>query len=208
MGIGIWYKDLLDFLRLDELPKFIPTTDMKYEEQLNAVLRFAIYLSLVLFLVKRDVRVWYITIFIALLTIGMYEFYSRNKWLQRELYKKMNIHYEHDKDRFCSMPTKNNPFMNPLVNEIAEFPNRPPACDMSNGRVQRMAESAFENNLYRDVDDIWSRKSSSRNWHTLPSTTIPNDSASFANWLYKTGPTCKEGNGQACFTNMHRDMKM
>ena len=34
-------------------------------------------------------------------------------------------------------------------------------------------------------------------FYTVPIRTVPNDQTEFANWLYKTGPTCKE-NSQNC----------
>ena len=38
-----------------------------------------------------------------------------------------------------------------------------------------------------------------RTWIVQPSTSIPNDQGSFANWLYRVpGRTCKEGNGAVC----------
>ena len=40
-----------------------------------------------------------------------------------------------------------------------------------------------------------------RQYVTQPSTTVPNDQGSFANWLYKIpGKTCKEGGREACLS--------
>ena len=39
------------------------------------------------------------------------------------------------------------------------------------------------------------------NFYTTPNTTIPNNQGDFANWLYKTPKTCKEGNGNQCVAN-------
>jgi Family of unknown function (DUF5762) len=205
---GIWYKDPYTFLRPENMTKFIPFRSMSFVEQLNSALRFSLYLSLLLFLVKQNSLVFYISLFVAFLTALLYEFYSRNNRMRMELYNKIDVRYDKQKNEFCALPTQNNPFMNVLMNEYTDFPNRPGACDINNRRVKKQAEKYFDNNLYRDVDDIWNRKTSSRNWHTVPSATIPNDRQSFQDWLYKTGPTCKEGNGNQCYINKFRDLSM
>lgn len=204
----IWYRDPKSFFGPENLPYFIPRRSMTYVQQLNAIMRFALYFSLILFFVKRNVLVWYFALFVAFLTIFMYEFYSKNKKMQLELYNKINVMYDEKKDNFCSLPSQDNPFMNPLISEIAEFPNRPEACDINNKKVRKRAEKMFSNNLYVDVDDIWSKKTSSRNWHTVPSAQIPNDRDSFQKYLYQTGPTCKEGSGTQCYMNTYRTYDM
>jgi hypothetical protein len=141
---------------------------------------------------------------VAFATIFMHEYNIRNKKLQKELYNKINVMYDDKKKDFCALPSQNNPFMNVLMNEYTEFPNRPNACDINNQKVKNQAEKFFNKNLYKDVDDIWSRKTNSRNWHTVPGTTIPNNRDDFAQWLYSTGPTCKEGSGIQCNRNLYR----
>lgn len=200
---NIWYRDLSHFMNYNNFTKIIPAKDMTYVEQLNAFMRFSIYFSFILYFVRHNILVWYFAVFIGFVTVFMFEFYSNNKKLQKELYNKVNMMYDKEKDKFCSKPTKDNPFMNPLINEIVEFPNRPQACDLDNSVVKETAEKYFEKNLYKDVDDIWSRKTSSRNWYSIPSAQFPNDRESFQEWLYKTGPTCKEkGGGKQCYNNL------
>ena len=62
-------------------------------------------------------------------------------------------------------------------------------------------------NLYKDVSDIFSKNNSQRQFYTTPVTTIPNDQGSFADWLYKTPPTCKENNGNQCVANNFYNLK-
>jgi hypothetical protein len=203
----IWYKDFKHFISINNLPKFIPTGDMSYAEKLNAIMRFSIYFSAVLYIVRRNILVWYFVVITAFGTMFMNEMYFKHKNLEKELYQKLNVMYDDKKKNYCMLPTKENPFMNVLVNEYKEFPNRPSACDINNKKINKKAEQYFDINLYRDVDDIFERNSSSRNWHTVPSTTIPNDRDSFANWLYKTGPTCKEKGGN-CYNNVYHPLNV
>lgn len=206
---SIWYRDPTTFIKFENLPKFVPIKGMTYVEQLNAIMRFSIYFAIILFVVNRNILVFYFVVFSALMTFAMYEFYSRNKKLQKELYEKANLHYDKGANELCIKPSKNNPFMNVLMNEYAEFPNRPRACNIASTNVKRQAENLFDVNLYRDVDDIWTRKTTSRNWHTVPSTTIPSDRDSFTKWLYDPNKkSCKEGNSSQCFNNLYTSYKI
>ena len=59
----------------------------------------------------------------------------------------------------------------------------------------------FNKNLYRDLTDVYGKNNSQRQFYTTPITTVPNDQNSFANWLYRSEKTCKEGDGNRCSAN-------
>ena len=65
----------------------------------------------------------------------------------------------------------------------------------------------FNNNLFHDIEDVYDRKNSQRQFYTMPSTTIPNNRDTFQKWLYKTPKTCKEGNGNQCVANNHTPLR-
>jgi hypothetical protein len=93
-------------------------------------------------------------------------------------------------------PTAANPFMNVLISEISENPYRKPAADVQGVAVKAELDQYFDTMFARDPGDVFNRTQSQRQWVTQPSTTIPNDQESFANWLYRApGRTYKEGNG-------------
>jgi hypothetical protein len=101
--------------------------------------------------------------------------------------------------RLCTRPTLNNPYMNVLLTDAADFPDRPAACDITRPDVRRRADDFQAHNLYVDSDDVYGmRASSSRAFVTNPVTTLPNDQTAFAQWLYGAGPTCRDGFGEAC----------
>ena len=102
--------------------------------------------------------------------------------------------------RKCQLPTSNNPFMNVMLTDDT---NSKQACDISNRRVKKLMNNKFKENLFNDVEDVYDRKNSQRQFYTMPSTTVPNNQDTFQNWLYKTPPTCKEGNGNQCVGNLH-----
>lgn len=88
----------------------------------------------------------------------------------------------------CKQPTKDNPLMN--IN-IGDNPNQPPPCKHTKDIKQNINDK-FNYNLYRDVDDVFERYNSQRQYYTMPATTVPNNQTEFAEWLYKSPPTCKE----------------
>ena len=88
----------------------------------------------------------------------------------------------------CKTPTNDNPLMN--VN-IGDNPLNHSACEYSD-EIKENINKKLNYNLYQDVDDLFGRYNSQRQFYTMPSTTVPNDQKSFAEWLYKTPETCKE----------------
>ncbi|AYV82178.1 MAG: hypothetical protein Homavirus13_7 [Homavirus sp.] len=91
----------------------------------------------------------------------------------------------------CRKPTKDNPFMNP---DVTEYNNGDPpaACNADDDDIKDDMRLNFNHDLFRDVDDLWERKNSQRQFYTMPNTAVPNQQQEFAEWLYKIPKTCKE----------------
>ena len=98
-----------------------------------------------------------------------------------------------------TLPTGPNPFMNMLVDEIGTNPNKAPATNTDTAEIARTWSDQFQTRVYGDSTDVFQHNQNQRVWLTQPSTSIPNDQESFANWLYRVpGKTCKEGNMSVC----------
>jgi hypothetical protein len=96
-------------------------------------------------------------------------------------------------------PTSKNLFMNVLLDEYKYNPNRPAAAPVGNGIVKQTLDDYFRVHWFSDPTDVFGKSQNQRQFVTQPSTTVPNDQGSFANWLYKIpGKTCKEGGRAAC----------
>jgi hypothetical protein len=96
-------------------------------------------------------------------------------------------------------PTARNPFMNVLIDEIKYNPMRGPAANIGEKSTKVTLDDFFRIEFNSDPTDVFGRTQSQRQFITMPSTTVPNDQASFQNWLYKIpGKTCKEGGREAC----------
>lgn len=96
-------------------------------------------------------------------------------------------------------PTSRNLFMNVLLDEIKYNPDRPEAATVGNPTVKQTMDDFFRVQWFSDPTDVFGKNQGQRQFITQPSTTVPNDQGSFANWLYKIpGKTCKEGGRPAC----------
>lgn len=105
---------------------------------------------------------------------------------------------EQDKNGKCTSPTLDNPFMNVTMKDYMNFDkdgsivDRPPACDISDPTVKNEIETNFNNNLFKDTNDVFGRSNSQRQFFTMPYTTVPNRRDDFQSWLYLSPATCKE----------------
>jgi len=184
---GIWYENVHGFIDVKNLKKFFPTSDMSDEEKLNSILRFTIYFTLVLYMIQKNIKTLYLIPLVALLTFFIHK-HSDNDDIKED-YEQVQF-----KADTCTKPKQTNPFMNVLINEYNENPERKEACNIESKKTKKNMKRYFEHDLYRNVDDIYGRDASFRQFYTTASTTIPNDQEAFAKWLYyKEGKTCKEG---------------
>ena len=186
---SIWFEDTT--VLLDSITQFIPNGEMSYEEQLNAMVRFAIYFAALWFFYAMNYNVFYIPIFVMLFTYLVYA-PMKERGQSNEGFEAKEQHEEQHEE--CVKPTINNPFMNVMLTDYVDNPARGPACE----NVEEKVKEGFEYNLYKDVDDVWERNNSQRQYYTNPATTIPNDVESFANWCYKVPYSCKSGDMEAC----------
>ena len=190
---GIWYENIFDLIDINNLKKFFPTSEMSDAEKLNSILRFTIYFTVTIYIFHKNVKTLYLIPLVALLTL-LIDKYNNNNEDIKEDYEQVHL-----SSKLCTKPKQMNPFMNVLVNEYNENPDRKKACNIESKSTKTNMKKYFEHDLYQNVDDIYGRDASFRQFYTTASTTIPNDQGAFAKWLYyKDGKTCKEGNGLEC----------
>jgi hypothetical protein len=199
----IWYSNLRSFFNIDNVFDFIPSSSMNLVERLNVLTRLSLYISILLYLLTNDYRMFGLFVVTGSITGVIYGIDNNKE-------KYVDEYFEDDIDsktkrkhklsisrKKCTNPTKENPFMNVLVNEYNDNPERDPACDVSD--VKKYVDEYFQDDLYRSVDDVYNKNSSIRQYYTTANTSIPNDQEAFAKWLYPLpDKTCKEGNGEKC----------
>lgn len=157
-------------------------------------MRFTIYFVLSLLIFTRNINYIYVLIFIGILTACIYMYDNEENDNKKILYEKLNIEKNtHNKNTYKS--TRDNPFMNVMVGDYKNFPNRPAAGSWNNTNVRDRVSKNFEIGLNRLNNDIHMKSASDRQYYTMPSTTIPNEQDDFAKWLYyKPNKTQKEIN--------------
>jgi len=91
----------------------------------------------------------------------------------------------------CRMPTKDNPFMNPSQDDITiDMGVQPVACNVDDEQIQDKITDCYNEDLYRNVTDLFEKQNSQRQFYTIPQS-LPNDQASFADWCFKNDNICK-----------------
>jgi len=217
-----WFQDLKILLNVDKLDEFLPKSHMTYPEKVNALVRLSIYIGLGLAIANKNYLHLYIPIGCMMLTVVLYLLRQVNqdtklKVQQRENLSQMgnegsslnsifgnnNNESANDSETFkntkqCSQSTETNPFMNPLPFDKR---TRNRACPL-NKNTKMQVEKGFNKGLFRSVGDIFNKTNSQREFYTVPATTYPSNQTGFANWLYGTPKTCKEGNGAQCVANV------
>jgi len=202
MSEHIWYEDPLHFFTQDTLFKILPLQTMTLEEKLNAITRFFIYLGVILSLVRKDARYLFFGLLAALVAYPLYEFEQKERVRAEKFMKDKAVKVLDEK--LCTDTDLENPFMNPTIVDIQYNPDRPEACPVYREGVKEEVEDNFQKRVFKDVTDIWGRDYSAREFYTVPNTTIPNKQTQYAEWLYGTGATCKEGNGLECEKKNYR----
>ena len=178
-----WFNNLTIIYDKNRLTEFFPSSNLNYIEKLNSLLRLSVYATILIIIYNRNFNMILFPILTALATLYIYKFY-KNSETGKILEDLNNI--SNDK---CTDTTKENPFMNVLMSDYTNNPNRSVACKNNNEKIK----DNFNENLYRDVSDVWNKSNSQRQFYTMPNTKIPNDQKGFAEWLYKINhKTCKE----------------
>ena len=208
---SFWYDDITVLFDKSKLQKHIPLKSYSKEEKLNSIVRISIYTSLLFVFLTGNINYIFIAIFGLVLTLIIYSNFEQK--VDRKLNKNIENYnnYKNDKELkkykvkpskyldSCVLPTNNNPFMNPLISEKA---TKKKACrTYNNDKLKKVVDDKFSRGLFKDINSVYDRENSQREFYTLPSTGIPNDQEAFGKWLYGTPKTCKEGNGNQCVGN-------
>jgi hypothetical protein len=176
----IWFKNPGVLIQLDKLTKFFPHKDMSKEEKLNAIVRFGLYLSILLYIYNNN----YNNLYIIIIVLGITYFIYTNK--------NLNI-LGGSQQKEYTYSTVDNPLKNRLVHELST--NKPPA--ISNECDKKQVSENLNSKLYRSVGDCGDNQHSQRQWFTVPDPTA----GDFAKWLYDK-PSCKSGDKDTCVENI------
>jgi len=176
MSEQIWFKDPKNLFT--KATSFVPMPDMTTTEALNAVVRFTVYFAVLLFIVTHNTNYILLIPVVLLLTFALHTLFPNGK--------KLEAYMNRNTEGF-TMPTPDNPFMNVLLTEIGDNPNRPDAAPITNKDVRKQVARAFQHtsDIYMDTSDKFDQAQAMRTFHTLQSAKVPNDQDGFLSWLAK-----------------------
>ena len=190
-----WFDEPQQLIRADQVAQFWPTSEQTPEDRVNAASRFVIYVCCVLYLIRRDPRVFVL----GATVLGVIYVLYKSKMV-RETYGTSA------EGAMCHMPTEDNPMGNVLITDFTDAPNRLEACYYSSVKpfVQSYTSDRipYDSGRSRTALPKYLRNGMERQFVSNPVTKIPGDQTSFAEWLYgpKNGPMCKS-DGRFCNPN-------
>ena len=203
MYTPFWYNNPKVLFERKYLFEIFPVKEFDTVRKLNAIMRFSIYYTILVFLYNRNTNILAIPLVVGLVT---YFIFKNNSSIQQEsITNKLKndispIDLSNQSHNIgCQLPTKDNPFMNTLYFDIAADKELPSSCtSYDNKGVQRKIEKEVDKGLYKNYTEIFGKENSQRQFFTVPGRDGVPDQPAFAHWLYRTTDTCKEGNGLAC----------
>jgi len=205
-----WYNNPKILVEQNYLFEIFPVKEYDMVRKLNAIMRFSIYYTIIVYLYNKNTNIFAIPLIVGIIT---YFIFKNNSSIQKENImnnlKNDNTLYEEipldvstlSHNVGCQIPTKDNPFMNTPYFDIAADKGLPKSCtSYDNKGIQRKIETEFDKGLYKNYTDIFGKENSQRQFFSIPYREGVPDQPAFAHWLYRTTDTCKEGNGLACLS--------
>ena len=193
MDTNAWFNDPTQLFKSDRILSFWPTSQQDPETRINAATRFIIYAACIIYLIKRDVRVFALAAMVLFVIFILY----KNGMVKEPFARPMDS-IDQSYNPSCQRPTFDNPMGNVLLSDYIDQPNRPPACDYSTVRkhVKHYLDDTipYDAGRSRSAMPEFQRNAAARQFVTTSVSTIPGDQTGFAEWCYgkKNAPTCKD----------------
>ena len=182
----LWFEDPKQLVNNKRSLDFWPNSKQTPAERVNAASRFIVYATCILFVIRRDPRMFVLGI--TMLSV-IYVMYKAN--LIKESYDAS------EKANVCQKPTEDNPFGNVLITDYTDAPNRLEACYYATVQPEAKKFSgdkiSYDMGRSRSTLPSYKRNAFERQFVTTPVSNIPGDQTKFAEWLYgpKNKPMCK-----------------
>ena len=192
-----WFDDPQQLIRSDRVSQFWPNRDQTPEDRINAASRFVIYASCIIYLIRRDPRIFVLGVTV----LGVLYVLFKSKMV-RETYGMASS----GDINGCQMPTEDNPMGNVLITDYTDAPNRLEACYYPT--VKPFVKNYLDDRIpydagrSRSAHPQYQRNAAARQFVTAPISKIPGDQTGFAEWLYgpKNGANCRS-NPEMCDPN-------
>jgi hypothetical protein len=192
MNISFWSNDPTILFNKDFLFELWPTSNMCYEQKLNAITRLIILITLLGYILTMSIRV----LLAGFVTLVVIFIYYKMRIAGKTIINPVTLD-EVVRDEFKE-GNKRNPFSNVLLTEIMDDPQRkaaPPSfnpdidIDITKNikkSVQFMNPGIKNTNkqLYGDLYERWELDQSDRVFYSTANTRVANDQGAFGQYLY------------------------
>jgi hypothetical protein len=193
-----WFDDPQQITKTDKVLEFWPNKEQNPVDRINAASRFIIYATCIVYLTRRDPRIFVLG---ATLLAVLYVMYKSE--MVKESY---NVNAS-GSGLGCQMPTADNPMGNVLITDYTDAPNRLEACYYPS--VKPLVNKYVGDRIPFDggrsgSPSVYGRRNLfERQFVTTPVSNIPGDQTGFAEWCYgkKNAPICRT-NPEMCNPNM------
>lgn len=187
-----WGEHIQILLNREKLQEFIPKKGMTENQVYNSIVRFTMYLSVILVVLNNNLN--YLGIFI----LGLLFTYLHKHYVNEHVTIRENNTTKSDLNREdfelelenenCRQPTKDNPFMNRLPTD--DLSDSKPACSITKNTKEQI-DTLFNEDKEAQMEHIYNPLINQRAFHTMPTTTATYDQKTYRDWLYKSEEQCK-----------------
>ena len=190
MDTKFWLNDYTILFKKTKLLELWPYKNMSYEEQLNAITRFIILVSLVGYILMGNYIILLFGVILIICIAMIYKFHKKAK------IETMKNHFAPPCGDFKN---KSNPLDNVLMTDYVDNVNKPEVSknygpneeQLINQKVKQFILSNNRDNkdIHKTFDDLGNEldfEKSMRQFYINPSTTIPNSQDDFLKYCYKS----------------------
>lgn len=206
----IWFNDPMQLFDSKQALDMWPDPSQSPAARINATSRFIIYSSIMLYLIKRDIRVFYLGLLTLMSLWLLYKFRivssvsskrpTNITAVDEPKSTGKNVRFNlQDSEPTCQLPTDNNPMGNVLLTDYTDNPTRQPACwapSVEHDINEKLTNTFVPGNTRSraPMPDV-QRRAAARQFTPTAVTSIPGDQTAFAEWLYgkKNSPMFKDG---------------
>jgi hypothetical protein len=189
--VPVWFDNPRELVENDQLLNFWPIKEQGPAERVNAATRFILYSTLITYAFRRDERVFILT---SMVMIGLWVLYNNGAIKGSSLVQASPGSSEPPSG--CRRPTADNPMANVTIADYGK-PSPAPACFYPTVRKEVMDNLdntiPFDAGRSRSALPEHQRNAASRQFVTMPVSTVPGAQTEFAEWCYgkKFSPLCR-----------------
>ena len=252
MSNNFCLNDPTVLLKKDKMFDFLPKNGMSFSDKLNAISRTIIILTTLGYLFTKSFNILVSGIVTLFILVILYKTKNQKLLLGKEGYSNIEAENFAKIAKTLTQPTNKNPYMNFMLTDYKENPEKKPALPLFNPKVklkskmknienlgknfpgpkgdnqsdvQKSAlqfkykmktneeeeedflkkkniynfekdrskmDNKLKQKLFKNLGDSLDYDNFSRNFHTMPNTTNPNDQKAFAKFCYGDMKSCKE----------------